>query len=98
MKHAEAITEAFNQQNIIAETITGELTSVERANILKRYADNEIKVGKRSGFDRGLGSPAYSCVVLLRPSLQNPQIQMVGHGSRTVNSEGVQHNKGIYHT
>ena len=37
VKHAEAVTEAFNQQNIIAETITGELTSLERANILKRY-------------------------------------------------------------
>ena len=89
VKHAEAVTEAFNQQNIIAETITGELTSVERANILKRYADNEIKVVVNvQVLTEGWDHPPTSCVVLLRPSsAKSTMIQMVGRGLRTVNSE-----------
>ena len=74
VKHAEAVTEAFNQQNIIAETITGELTSLERANILKRYADNEIKVVVNvqvltEGWDHRLPVVSY----FLGQALQNPQ-------------------------
>ena len=94
VQHAEAITQAFINRDVSAETITGQLASSERSNILERYARGDVRVIVNvQVLTEGWDHPPTSCVVLLRPSsAKSTMIQMVGRGLRTVNSE---HHPGV---
>ena len=89
VQHAEAVTEAFRNRDVRAETITGQLSSADRSNILDRYARGDVTVIVNvQVLTEGWDHPPTSCVVLLRPSsAKSTMIQMVGRGLRTVNSE-----------
>ena len=89
VQHAEAVTEAFQDRDVKAATITGQLSHMERNSILERYANNEINVIVNvQVLTEGWDHPPTSCVVLLRPSsAKSTMIQMVGRGLRTVNSD-----------
>ena len=89
MQHAEAVTEAFRNRDVRAETITGQLSSADRSNILDRYAHGDVQVIVNvQVLTEGWDHPPTSCVILLRPSsAKSTMIQMIGRGLRTVNSE-----------
>ena len=89
VQHAEAVTEAFQDRDVKAATITGQLSHMERNSILERYANNEINVIVNvQVLTEGWDHPPTSGGVLLRPSsAKSTMIQMVGRGLRTVNSD-----------
>ena len=89
VKHAETVADEFKEQGIKAATITGQLSSLERATILKHYAEGNIRVIVNvQVLTEGWDHPPTSCVVLLRPSsAKSTMIQMVGRGLRTINSK-----------
>ena len=89
VRHAETVTDEFKEKGIKAATITGQLSSLERATILEHYAQGDLTVIVNvQVLTEGWDHPPTSCVVLLRPSsAKSTMIQMVGRGLRTINSE-----------
>jgi DNA repair protein RadD len=86
VEHATSVHQAFLDQKIKAELITGELSKNERAQALERYhaGDSQVVVNV-AVLTEGWDYPPTSCVVLLRPSsAMSTMIQMVGRGLRTV--------------
>src|SRR5690606_4351458 len=87
--HAENVAAAFNDTDIAAAVIHGDLDGATRRRILAAYASGAIRVivnvaVLREGWDH----PPTSCVVLLRPSsYKSTMIQMIGRGLRTVDPE-----------
>lgn len=84
--HAEHVTQAYRDAGILAETVHGTLGSAERADILRRYAQNKTQVIVNVAvLTEGYDHPPTSCVVLLRPSsYKSTMVQMIGRGLRTV--------------
>ena len=88
VKHAEAVTDSFLKEGIKAASITGELHTSVRKQILEQYSMGEVQVLVNvQVLTEGWDHPPTSCVVLLRPSsAKSTMIQMVGRGLRTVNA------------
>ena len=84
--HAENVAAAFNDADIAAAVIHGDLDGATRRRILAAYASGEIRVIVNvSVLTEGWDHPPTSCVVLLRPSsYKSTMIQMIGRGLRTV--------------
>ena len=84
--HAEHVAAAFNEGNIPAGVIHGDLGFETRRRILASYASEEIRVIVNVAvLTEGWDHPPTSCVVLLRPSsCKSTMIQMVGRGLRTI--------------
>ena len=87
--HAENVAAAFNDADISAAVIHGDLDGATRRRILAAYASGEIRVIVNvSVLTEGWDHPPTSCVVLLRPSsYKSTMIQMIGRGLRTVDPE-----------
>ncbi|WP_274789788.1 DEAD/DEAH box helicase [Roseovarius tolerans] len=87
--HAENVAAAFNDADISAAVIHGDLDGATRRRILAAYASGEIRVIVNvSILTEGWDHPPTSCVVLLRPSsYKSTMIQMIGRGLRTVDPE-----------
>ena len=89
VKHAEAVTEAFKEEGIKAEAVTGQLKSNERDRIISEYKSGLLQIIVNvQVLTEGWDHPPTSCVVLLRPcSAKSTMMQMVGRGLRIVNSD-----------
>lgn len=87
--HAENVVAAFNDAEIPAAVIHGDLDGATRRRILAAYAAGEIRVIVNVAvLTEGWDHPPTSCVVLLRPSsYKSTMIQMIGRGLRTVDPE-----------
>jgi superfamily II DNA or RNA helicase len=87
--HAENVAAAFNETDIAAAVIHGDLDGATRRRILAAYASGEIRVIVNVAvLTEGWDHPPTSCVVLLRPSsYKSTMIQMIGRGLRTVDPE-----------
>ena len=87
--HAENVAAAFNDAEIPAAVIHGDLEGVTRRRILAAYASGEIRVIVNVAvLTEGWDHPPTSCVILLRPSsYKSTMIQMIGRGLRTVDLE-----------
>ena len=87
--HAENVAAAFNDADIAAAVIHGDLDGATRRRILAAYASGEIRVIVNVAvLTEGWDHPPTSCVVLLRPSsYKSTMIQMIGRGLRTVDPE-----------
>lgn len=87
--HAENVAAAFNDADIAAAIIHGDLDAPTRRKILAAYASGEIRVIVNVAvLTEGWDHPPTSCVVLLRPSsYKSTMIQMIGRGLRTVDPE-----------
>ncbi|NPD21763.1 DEAD/DEAH box helicase [Rhodophyticola sp. DY48A3-103] len=87
--HAENVAAAFNDAEIPAAVIHGDLDGATRRRILAAYASGEIRVIVNVAvLTEGWDHPPTSCVVLLRPSsYKSTMIQMIGRGLRTVDPE-----------
>lgn len=87
--HAENVAAAFNEADIAAAVIHGDLDGATRRRILAAYASGEIRVIVNVAvLTEGWDHPPTSCVVLLRPSsYKSTMIQMIGRGLRTVDPE-----------
>lgn len=87
--HAENVAAAFNDTDIAAAVIHGDLDGATRRRILAAYASGEIRVIVNVAvLIEGWDHPPTSCVVLLRPSsYKSTMIQMIGRGLRTVDPE-----------
>ncbi|SIT11685.1 Superfamily II DNA or RNA helicase [Roseivivax lentus] len=87
--HAENVAAVFNDADIAAAVIHGDLDGATRRRILAAYASGEIRVIVNVAvLTEGWDHPPTSCVVLLRPSsYKSTMIQMIGRGLRTVDPE-----------
>ena len=87
--HAENVAAAFNDADIAAAVIHGDLDGATRRRILAAYASGEIRVIVNVAvLTEGWDHPPTACVILLRPSsYKSTMIQMIGRGLRTVNPE-----------
>ena len=87
--HAENVAAAFNEADISAAVIHGDLDRATRRRVLYAYASGEIRVIVNVAvLIEGWDHPPTSCVVLLRPSsYKSTMIQMIGRGLRTVDPE-----------
>ncbi|ABK45338.1 type III restriction enzyme, res subunit [Magnetococcus marinus MC-1] len=84
--HAQNVTDAFNNADVEAVMIHGELSPAERkANLARFEKGSAMVVVNVAVLTEGYDHPPTSCVVLLRPSsYKSTMIQMVGRGLRTV--------------
>ncbi|MCK8482644.1 DEAD/DEAH box helicase [Aliiroseovarius sp. S2029] len=84
--HAENVAAAFNDADIAAAVVHGDLDGAIRRRILAAYASGEIRVIVNVAvLTEGWDHPPTSCVLLLRPSsYKSTMIQMIGRGLRTV--------------
>jgi hypothetical protein len=89
IKHAQHMTEAFQDAGIKAATVSGKTPLRERQEILTalKYHDIQVLMNVNVATE-GFDEPSLSCVVLLRPSSQkNTLIQMIGRGLRPFKDE-----------
>ncbi|ABK45149.1 type III restriction enzyme, res subunit [Magnetococcus marinus MC-1] len=84
--HAQNVTDAFNNADVEAVMVHGELSTAERKAALARFEKGSAMVVVNVAvLTEGYDHPPTSCVVLLRPSsYKSTMIQMVGRGLRTV--------------
>ncbi|ABK45263.1 type III restriction enzyme, res subunit [Magnetococcus marinus MC-1] len=84
--HAQNVTDAFNNADVEAVMVHGELSTGERKAALARFEKGSAMVVVNVAvLTEGYDHPPTSCVVLLRPSsYKSTMIQMVGRGLRTV--------------
>ena len=86
VEHAEAVAEAFRAEGVSAETVTGEMPSRARADLIARFDRGEVQVLTNcmvptEGFD----SQPVGCIGILRPMLHKGTfIQTIGRGLRRV--------------
>ena len=87
--HAEAVADAFRTVGIASETITGEMPSRARAELIARFDRGEIQVLTNCMvLTEGLDSQPVACIGILRPMLHKGTfIQAVGRGLRRVDPE-----------
>ncbi len=84
--HATNVCDAFNNADINAVLVYGELSKSEREAALKSYEEGDAQVVVNVAvLTEGYDYTPTSCVVLLRPSsYRSTMIQMIGRGLRTV--------------
>ncbi len=89
VKHANDVCEAFREEGIKAEVLTGETPEGERRQMLARFDRRELRVILNVYvLTEGYDNQVCSCIVLLRQcSSKSPLIQMAGRGLRTVDPE-----------
>ncbi|MCR9125956.1 MAG: DEAD/DEAH box helicase [Rhodobacteraceae bacterium] len=84
--HAENVAAAFNDADIAAAVVHGDLDGATRRRILAAYASGEIRVIVNVAvLTEGWDHPPTACVILLRPSsYKSTMIQMIGRGLRMI--------------
>jgi superfamily II DNA or RNA helicase len=87
--HAEAVAAAFRAAGITAETVTGEMPTRERADLLARFDRGEVQVITNCMvLTEGFDSQPVGCIVVLRPMLHRGTfVQAIGRGLRKVDPE-----------
>ena len=84
--HADAVAEAFRTAGVTAETISGEMPSRTRADLIARFDRGEVQVLTNCMvLTEGFDSQPVGCIGILRPMLHKGTfIQAVGRGLRRV--------------
>jgi hypothetical protein len=87
VEHARHVCEAFVSAGVAAATVTGDMSTAERAATLTRFDKGPLQVLVNVAvLTEGYDSQPVSCVILLRPcSFKSTMLQMIGRGLRTVN-------------
>ncbi len=87
--HAEAVAAAFRAEGITAETVTGEMPSRARADLIARFDRGEVQVLTNCMvLTEGFDSQPVGCIGILRPMLHKGTfIQAIGRGLRRVDPE-----------
>lgn len=87
--HAEHVAQAFREDGVAAELVTGETPDAERAAIFARLDRGATQVLVNVAVaTEGWDCPPISCVALLRPcSYKSTMIQMIGRGLRKIDPE-----------
>lgn len=84
VKHARNLMQAFIDEGVAAEVITGDMPKKERSAILERYTNGKTKVLCNCQIlTEGVDLPHTSCVIVARPTQSKGlYTQMVGRGLR----------------
>ena len=87
--HADAVAEAFRAAGVTAETISGDMTSRTRADLIARFDRGEVQVLTNCMvLTEGFDSQPVGCIGILRPMLHKGTfIQAIGRGLRRVDPE-----------
>ena len=82
---AHLMAEAFREQGIKAEALSGETPMDERRGILRRLRSGDTRViANCAVLTEGFDCPSVNCIVVGRPTKSKPlYVQMVGRGTRT---------------
>tara|TARA_R100000808_G_scaffold1584_1_gene7069 strand:- start:11726 stop:13396 length:1671 start_codon:yes stop_codon:yes gene_type:complete len=86
ISHAKGLLSSFRERDILADIVTGETPSEERAEILHdlEYKDLQVVVNV-AVLTEGFDAQAVSCIILTRPcSYKSTMVQMIGRGLRIV--------------
>ncbi len=88
VEHAKSVTEVFNNHNVRAILIHGNLKESERKEALSSFEQGDAQVIVNVAvLTEGWDYQPIACVVLLRPSsYKSTMIQMIGRGLRVVDS------------
>jgi hypothetical protein len=89
ISHAEDVHQAFVDEGILAEIVTGDTPKEERRQILEDLEHGEVQVVVNVAvLTEGFDAPPVSCIVLMRPcSYKSTMVQMIGRGLRTIDPE-----------
>lgn len=89
IEHAESVAAAFRAAGITADTITGEMATRDRADVIARFDRGEVQVLTNCMvLTEGFDSQPVGCIAILRPMLHKSTfIQAVGRGLRKVDPE-----------
>ena len=84
--HANAVADAFRAAGVTAETISGDIPSRTRADLITRFDRGEVQVlANCMVLTEGFDSQPVGCIGILRPMLHKGTfIQAVGRGLRRV--------------
>ena len=87
--HADAVAEAFRTAGVTAETISGDMPSRTRADLIARFDRGEVQVLTNCMvLTEGFDSQPVGCIGILRPMLHKGTfIQAIGRGLRRVDPE-----------
>jgi hypothetical protein len=87
--HADAVAEAFRAAGVMAETISGDMPSRTRADLIARFDRGEVQVLTNCMvLTEGFDSQPVGCIGILRPMLHKGTfIQAIGRGLRRVDPE-----------
>jgi len=87
--HAEAVAAAFRAEGVTAETVTGEMPTRARADLIARFDRGEVQVLTNCMvLTEGFDSQPVGCIGILRPMLHKGTfIQAIGRGLRRVDPE-----------
>lgn len=87
--HAKSVAGVFNAHGIKTVFISGDLSELERRNVLAEFEQGDAQVIVNVAvLTEGWDYQPTSCVVLLRPSsFKSTMIQMIGRGLRVVDSD-----------
>jgi DNA repair protein RadD len=89
IEHAESVAAAFRAAGVTAETITGEMGTRDRADLIARFDRGDVQVLTNCMvLTEGFDSQPVGCIAILRPMLHKGTfIQAVGRGLRKVDPE-----------
>lgn len=87
--HAKSVAEVFNNRGVKIVLISGELSDLERKDVLFEFEQGDAQVIVNVAvLTEGWDYQPTSCVILLRPSsFKSTMIQMIGRGLRVVDNE-----------
>lgn len=87
--HADAVAAAFRSAGITAETISGDMASADRADLIARFDRGEVQVLTNCMvLTEGFDSQPVGCIGILRPMLHKGTfIQAIGRGLRKVDPQ-----------
>jgi len=88
--HAQHVAEEFNNAGIPALTLSGDSSSDERDDALRRLGNGTLKVITFAMLlVEGVDCPAIGAVILLRPTMSlSSYLQVIGRGLRTIYADG----------
>lgn len=83
--HAKTMAQVFQEQDVSATHVNGEMTIEERTRRLEGFRQGQYQIVTNVAvLTEGWDCPEVSCVILLRPSsYKSTMIQMVGRGLRS---------------
>lgn len=87
--HADAVAAAFRAAGVTAQTISGEMATSHRADLIHRFTAGEVQVLTNCMvLTEGFDSQPIGCIGILRPMLHKGTfIQAIGRGLRRVDPE-----------
>ncbi len=84
IKHSIELAHKFNEEGIIARSLSGKINKKERNNIIKEFKTGQIQVLVNCKIlTEGFDEPSITCLIMARPTCSKLLFtQMIGRGSR----------------